>query len=601
MIYIGFSVDMDRAYSLYNRHGRFISPLDNDYITYRVHNEIFIEKTNKLIDYFYKNNYEKSVTWFVNEADYKISLFFKDILKKCLKDGEIGLHTHFNSVSFNATLDSISDNPEDWLENGIKIPTNQLTEFMNKTMDIETNNVLCFKSGNHMRNDNIFESIAQNGYTIDCTKVLCDPGVYFLGKQLFDDTDLKLGTEPFFIKTSNKNILEIPELRVGNVKMHIKTCLENNKIPFIKLQIHHWQYDELIPEFEKLINELKDQYELKFVSLYEMQRIYFNKIMMDTNIYIKNYINKNLLSDLYYSSLKNVYDNNILDVVVYLFNNFKNNAKIIELFSGIGQTSYLLSKFGFNKLEILDFSNDRLHHFNEVKSIYHDFFSYNLDEYDCVFMTNSINTCLCYNIDKQINIYDTFLKRKENNVLIINYLKYGDYSMKHSKFLMEYFKNKYNITFLNSEYLVIKNIGYIIPDVNFSSMFTSYKLINFNNVKHKIVKENNQKIIHIEFSNNIHPSVGLYFPIYEFKYELTKMNCTIKFDCKSDKDIKIKLYNGTEWIKLDNTITNEYTQILVKTNFDFTTKSTYRIGFYDIINNTNFYIKNILFEDTNKI
>ena len=99
-------------------------------------------------------------------------------------------------------------------------------------------------------------------------------------------------------------------------------------------------------------------------------------------------------------------------------------------------------------------------------------------------------------------------------------------------------------------------------------------------------------------SNNIHNSLGLYFPIYEFKYGLTNMdNCTIKFDCKSDKDIKIKIYNGIEWIKLDNTITNTYTQILVKTNFDFTTKSTYRIGFYDIIDNTNCYIKNVMFEE----
>ena len=599
MIYIGFSVDMDRAYSLYNMHGNLIGKFDNDYLKYKAYNESFIEETNKLINYFYKNKYEQSVTWFVNEPDYNITLFFKDILKNCLKDGEIGLHTHFNSTQFNATIESISNNPDDWLETGIKAPTYNLKQFMNKTMNIETNNILCFKSGNHMRNDEMFEAISQNGYTIDCTKVLADRGkILDSGKCLFNDKELKLGTEPFFIKTSNKNILEIPELRLENVKPHIRLCLENNKIPFIKLQIHHWQYDELIPQFEKLINELKKQYELKFVSLYEMQRIYFNKMMVDTNNYIINYINKNLLSDSYYSSLKNIYDNNILDIVIYLFNNFKNNSKIIELFSGIGQTSYLLTKFGFNNLEILDFSKERLNHFNEVKSIHHDFFSYNLDEYDCVFMTNSINTCLCDNIDEQIKIYDNFLKKKENNVLIINYLKYGDYSMKYSNILINYFKKNYNFTFLNSEYIVIKNISNYVNEIPFSNMFNSYKLININNVKHNFVKENNQKIVHIELLNNIHSSFGVYFPIYEFKYGLTNIdNCTLKFDCKSDKDIKVKIYNGSEWIKLDNNITNEYTQISVKTNFIFNSKSTYRIGFYDIIDDTNIYIKNVLFEE----
>lgn len=589
---------MDRAYSMYNIHGNLIGELDSNYLTHKAYNEMFIEKTNMLINYFYKNHYEKSVTWFVNEADYKISIFFKDILKKCLKDGEIGLHTHFNSTSFNATLETISDNPKDWLENGIKEPTNKLIKFMNETMDVETNNILCFKSGNHMRNDKMFEAIAEQGYTIDCTKVLKDKSISISGITLFDDMDLNLGTEPFFIKTSHKNILEIPELRVENVKEHIKLCLQNNKIPFIKLQIHHWQYEELIPKFEKLINELKCHYELKFVSLQEMQRIYFNKIMMDTNIYIKNYINKYLSYDSYYLSLNNIYDTNILDVIIYLFNNLKNNAKIIELFSGIGQTSYLLTKFGFNNLEILDFCNERLNHFVEVKSIYHDFFSYNLDNYDCVFMTNSINTCLCNNINKQIEIYDNFLKKKENNILIINYLKYGDYSMKHSKILMDYFKNKYNISILNNEYIVIKNSYNFIQNINFSNIFNSYKLINFNDVKHEFVKENNQKVIHIELTNNIKPSFGIYFPIYEFKCGLTNIdNCIFKFDCKTDKDIKIKIYNGTEWIKLDNIITNEYTEIKVKTNFNFGTKSTYRIGFYDIIDNTNCYIKNVMFEE----
>lgn len=599
MIYIGFSVDMDRAHTLYNNHGSLIPQSDSSYSMTKYYNEDFIEKTNALIKYFYENKYEKAVTWFINEADYNITIFFKDILKKCLKDGEAGLHTHFNSVKFNATIESISDDPNDWLQNGIVDPTNKLKQYVNANMDIKVDNILCFKAGNHMRNDNMYESIAQNNYTIDCTKVLSDCMFGSSGTLLFDDRDIMLGTEPFFIKTSNKDILEIPEIRVGNVINHVKQCIENNKIPFIKLQIHHWQYDELIPKFEQVINELKKHYELKFVSLVEMQRIYFNKIMMDTNTFIKQYIDTHpkLSIDSYYSSLKNVYDANILDVMIYIFNNYKNNAKIIELFSGIGQTGYLLTKIGFNNVTILDFSSERLNYFEELKSVYADFFTYSLDDYDCVFMTNCINTCLCDNIDKQIIIYDNFLKKKENNVLIINYVKYGDYSMKYSKILIDYLKNKYTVTFLNSEYVVIKNILDCVPHTNFSSMFNSYKLINFNNVNHKLIIEYNQKIIHIELSNNINGSFGIYFPIYEYQYGITHLDdCVFKFECKSDKPIKIKIYNGCEWIKLSDVVTNEYTQISIKTNFIFNTKSTYRIGFYDVIDNTNCYIKNVLFE-----
>lgn len=181
--------------------------------------------------------------------------------------------------------------------------------------------------------------------------------------------------------------------------------------------------------------------------------------------------------------------------------------------------------------------------------------------------------------------------------MILNYLKYGDHSMKYSKILINNLKKNYNITFLNSEYIIIKNICNYVNEIPFSSIFNTYKVINSTNTKHNIIKENNQKIIHVELLNNIHPSFGIYFPIYEFKYGLDNINnCILKFDCKTDKDIKIKIYNGTEWIKLDNNITNEYTEISIKTNFIFNTKSTYRIGFYNVIDNTNIYIKNVLFE-----
>ena len=582
-IYMGFSVDMDRAYSLYNNNGNLINELDNNYITNKYYHDNFIEKTKKLMNYFCENNYEKSVTWFVNEADYNITVFFKEILNNCLKDGEIGLHTHFNSCKFSSSLSIISDNPDDWLITGIEIPAKKLKNFTNK-------DILCFKSGNHMRNDNMFENIANNGFVIDCTKVIDDYGITD-DVLLFDDRNIKLGSSPFFIKTKNKNILEIPELRCGNVKKHILNCIENNTIPFIKLQIHHWQYDELIPTFDKLINDLKKDYEIVFVSLEEMAKIFFNKLMKDENKFIIDIINDKLINDTYYTSLKNIYDDNILDVIIYIFNNFKNSSKIIELFSGIGQTSYLLTKFGFNCVNILDFELSRLNMFNDVNSICDDFFKHDLNKYDCVFMTNSINSTLCTDIDKQITIYDNFLNTKENNTLIINYLKYGDYTQTYSNEIISHLKKKYFTKYLNNEYIVIKNIP-IDNIIKFSDIFRSYKLINFKNVKHKIINELNYEIINLTLFSNTDKSFGVYFPIYDYKVGITHINnATFSFECKSDKPIKIKIYTGEKWINLNNNICEYYQKIQLTDNFIFNNKSTYRIGFYDITDNTNIYLK----------
>ena len=93
--YIGFSVDMDRAYSDYNMHGQLIPVTHKDYKYKNLKND-FISLTNKLINYFNKNNYNKSVTWYVNEADYHISVYFNDILKNVI-NMKLGLHTHLNS------------------------------------------------------------------------------------------------------------------------------------------------------------------------------------------------------------------------------------------------------------------------------------------------------------------------------------------------------------------------------------------------------------------------------------------------------------------------------------------------------------------------
>ena len=83
-------------------------------------------------------------------------------------------------------------------------------------------------------------------------------------KLFYDDTNIKLGTEPFFIKCTNGNtILEIPEIRYNKVINHINECEKNNNLCFIKLQIHHWEYDKLIPHFDLLINIKKLNHDIR--------------------------------------------------------------------------------------------------------------------------------------------------------------------------------------------------------------------------------------------------------------------------------------------------------------------------------------------------
>ena len=129
-VYVGFSVDMDRAYCNCNIHGNFIPKSSPDYIKIQNHRLNFIKYTNKLLDYFKNTGYEKSVTWFVNEADYTISSNYSEILKKCASTGELGLHTHLNSQRFNALPHTMSSNREDWEQEGIINANNNINKFI---------------------------------------------------------------------------------------------------------------------------------------------------------------------------------------------------------------------------------------------------------------------------------------------------------------------------------------------------------------------------------------------------------------------------------------------------------------------------------------
>ena len=474
----------------------------------------------------------------------------------------------------------------DWSQKGIIEPSNRLESFTGEKPYI-------FKSGNHMRNNQLFDELTLNGYSIDTTFVINDINIDD-GIVLFDDTNIKYGIEPFFIDTANGAILEIPEIRASseNCLEHIKKCVDNNNVCFLRFQIHHWQYDELIPLFDETIKAIKEMYDVKFASIYDMQRIYFKKIFDKCNMNILDNIKLYLNNDSYYNSLTVPIDNDFFNVSVYLFNHVKKNSKVLELFSGIGQCSFLLEQLAFSNITILDFDEPRAtwlnkHMDTKITSVVADFFSYDIMEYDVVFCSNSINSCLCQNIDVQINKYKTYLEK--NKILILN-KKYGSYDETTLNTILSGL-NQFDKKYIGS-YIVLQKIKTNI--VNFSEHFMDYKTINFTNIQNNIITINNKKIIRLNLDSDINPSAGIFFPL-AYKYpNIKKSRCILSFSARCSNDIdrpaneKFKIYTGSKWIVLDKNISIEFQQYELEDDFDFSTTSTFRIGFNGIKDTTLF-------------
>ena len=74
-------------------------------------------------------------------------------------------------------------------------------------------------------------------------------------------------------------------------------------------------------------------------------------------------------------------------------------------------------------------------------------------------------------------------------------------------------------------------------------------------------------------------------------------NNIFSFDIYCDKPIKLKIYTGIKWIKIDETIKlNQFNNIKIKNQFRFNTSSKYRIGFENIENNAILKIKDLDFK-----
>jgi|TARA_B110000046_G_scaffold23865_1_gene22871 hypothetical protein len=614
-VYIGFSVDMDRAYFDCNTDGKFIPKSHPDYKKIQAYKDNFIQYTNKLLTYFENNKYHKSVTWFVNEADFLISVFYNDILKRCSESGELGLHTHLNSKRFNAGSYNMSENGNDWEDVGIKNANKNISALLKYKNFI-------YKAGNHIRNDVLFDVLADNLFSIDTTQVIndgswkcneCERRFISLedkkcscksneGITLFNDTNISLGSEPFLIKCKNGGVvLEIPEIRVGKVLKHVKECEENKKLCFVKLQIHHWQYVDLVPKFDELIKNIKElQYDVEFIDTRQMQFLFFDKKRKILDARIMKNIKEKIPNDTYYNSLKKCINNDFLELSTWLFNFYDKRSKIIELFAGIGQCSLFLHDLGFSNLTISDFDDKRCNFYKEldvyenITSLVSDFYDINLNNYDVCFFGNSINTSLCHKLDIQVEKYQHFI---DQNKLLIIHFKYGS-GLKEFNYLLDHLK-RYSIIKQIGNYFALKKINNDVKVIPFSKQFKIYKTIGLSNNEDEIICDKEQEVIKIVFQKNIVPNAGIYCPIYyafaDLKEQLYK--CKLSFDVKIEKEIfrlrsKIKIYTGEKWVILDNRLTEDYQALEIIDEFNFFKSSTYRIGFLNI-ESTSLYLKNI--------
>jgi len=112
------------------------------------------------------------------------------------------------------------------------------------------------------------------------------------------------------------------------------------------------------------------------------------------------------------------------------------------------------------------------------------------------------------------------------------------------------------------------------------------------------------KIINYDDNNETHvkkiKSLGIHFLLAE-----SLMNQDIKyklsFDVKSNmENIKLKIYTGKTWIILETQLSTKYQNVFVTENFQFQTKSKYRIGIDNPIPNLEIKYKNIQFERQSK-
>ena len=249
-----------------------------------------------------------------------------------------------------------------------------------------------------------------------------------------------------------------------------------------------------------------------------------------------------------------------------------------------------------------------------IEVITGDFFTNkDLFNYDLLFCNNIAAPVVNYKIDEQVDIYTKFLESDKKKDIIMNAERYGEDENKNTniffyKILDILQSKKFTINQIivsrSCNFYRISNYNYDVK--TFSEQFTSYNLINNNNIKDGLVPDSKNNILKDYYSINIstdnkekHKSFGLFFlmngPIMN-KF-MNKKTLTLSFYARSETVCNLKIYTGSKWINIDKSLTNDYELFEIEAEFDFKSRSTYRIGLQNIneINNNKIYILNPLF------
>ena len=619
-IYIGFAIDMDGAYNnKINSTGQIIPENHNNYKKINEDTNIFINGMNKLFNYFDQNNNNSSATWFVNEAGFKTSELYPDIIKKCITKGELGLHTHFDGKALGSKGKCIiSKNKNDWFEKGLVIPTKKLRKISNKY----NKPFFVFKAGCHLRSDEMFDSLGKLDYIYDTTMVYEDTVYNEDGTMRFDDTKLMCGTLPFFITTKNGyRLLELPEIRpiINKIKKHIDNTPNNAPI-FIRLQVHPFDVmrDNHLEKFDQVIKYCNQVGIVEFKNTREMGLIYIDYLLNKFAEKMTHKYNNLLLNDTYYVRNNKWWEIKEVYIIKYIFENYNNcNLKILDCFGGFGQVGIMLRKLGYNNISVLDFGKERIQIGLKISKeenlniiyINDDFYKNKSIFINDIFISvNSFNKSLDIRHDEQIDIYNKLLKN--NCILYFDISRYGEEKSNYKIF--DKLVNKNNTYYkksLKNNFIEIKMLKKKSEKKKFSDFFYEYSFIHQNNYNSYLYFDEKicQEVIKILFLNsNIKPSSGLYFPftikyLSENNYKLPIKKYKLEFKCKVNKfhkNFRLRVYTGIKYVIINKEIKEEYNTFYVEDKFDFNKSSTYRIAFINPEKDLELYFKDpILFSD----
>lgn len=627
-IYVGIAIDMDRAYNgTRNTNGQYITPSHNKKSEYEGHEKKFRDNMTEIFSLITENKMSSGITWFVNEPAYKITVNYPDILTICQQfPGEFGLHTHFNSSQFGASCYTMSSDPNNWLERGLNLPKKQLESFLN-------NNISIFKSGNHVRNKAMFDEIIRLGFNVDSTKVYEDK-VIDNGHLMFDDSKIKFGNPPMFIYNTAKTgrVLEFPEIRcsVNNILAHIRGVNERDPEEpiFIRLQTHPWQ-SNLLKVYASHFNALTACFpQVNYATLESMANIYYdflntknNKLLIKKSISLlsdANNIRDYNLEGYYANRIRSgtMIDQNDQQAIQIITRKIPINTKILELFAGCGQSSLALARLEYLNVNILEIDKGRCKLTDYLKKklnvtinvINEDFFIHDINQYDFIFAVNAVASCLDNKLDAQYDKYISFMENKNHQMLLNMNLYSTD--------------NKYTVInkIINNIDAKVLNFRYCIYPGNFVLFSHSQEQREVTRVNaiiqnYKILKRDNHSILLSTFNDvSICAKVTYLTPektngiFFEFTHQfykarnfvLPKRKYRLSFQAKVDNscintNVNLRVYTGEKYVESKIILTNTYQSIIFDEEFNFNTRSSYRINVAEPFAGLVYYIKDPMF------